>query len=227
MATDSFTLARRKMIEGQFVPANVIDEDVLAAMAGLPRELFVNDAQRGIAYVDEDLEIARDRYLIAPLLLARLLVLADVKTTDRVLDLGAATGYSTAVLAQLAQHVVAVEENTELAERARQLLSRLHLPNTEVITGGLSNGYANGAPYDVVVINGAVGSLPQALADQVKDGGRVVGVENIVAMDGVKAGLGKATLWRKEAGKLWPHVAFDASVPLLREFQNNKQEFVF
>lgn len=226
MGADAFTTARRKMIEGQLVPANVLDGDVIDALAGLPREQFVPDELKGSAYVDEDLEVAPGRALIAPLVLARLLVLAEIKKTDRVLDVGAATGYSTAVLAQLAEHVVAIESNSELAEGARKRLSRLHLPNTEFVTASLAGGYASGAPYDVVLLNGAVESIPQALIDQVAEGGRVVGVQSIVHLPGTRAGLGKATLWRKQAGALAPQVAFDASVPLLGEFAA-KKEFVF
>ncbi|MBM3618201.1 MAG: protein-L-isoaspartate O-methyltransferase [Alphaproteobacteria bacterium] len=226
MGADAFTTARRKMIEGQLVPANVIDGDVIDALAGLPREQFVPEELKGAAYVDEDLEVAPGRSLIAPLVLARLLVLAEIKKTDRVLDIGAATGYSTAVLAQLAEHVVAIESNPELAEAARKRLSRLHLPNTEFVTGGLSAGHPSGAPYDVVLLNGAVDVIPQALVDQVAEGGRVVGVQNVVYLPGTRAGLGKATVWRKQAGALQPQIAFDASVPPLVEFAA-KEEFVF
>lgn len=226
MGVDAFTIARRKMIEGQLVPANVLDAAVVDALAGLPRELFVPDALKGSAYVDENIEVSNGRHLIAPLLLARLLVLAEIKSTDRALDIGSATGYSTAVLAQIAEYVVSVESDSELSESARKRMSRLHLPNTEVVTGGLAAGYASGAPYDVVLINGAVEVIPQALIDQVADGGRVVGVQSIVHLPGTRAGLGKATVWRKDAGKLWPQVAFDASLPPLEEFAA-KKEFVF
>lgn len=226
MPAEGLATARRKMIEGQLVPANILDEDVIAALAGLPRELFVPEQLAGSAYVDEDIEVAKGRYLVAPLLLARLLVLAEVKNTDRVLDIGAATGYSTAVLAQLAEHVVAVEDNTELAARARALFSRLHLPNTEVVTGGLGFGHPAGAPYDLIFLNGAVEVIPQGLTDQLAEGGRIVGVRNLRCLPGTRAGLGKATLWRKTGGQLWPHVVFDASLPPLKDFQQ-KQEFVF
>lgn len=223
---DTLATARRKMIEGQLVPANILDEDVVAALAGLPRELFVPEALAGSAYVDEDIQVAEGRFTVAPLLLARLLVLAEVKTTDRVLDIAAGTGYSTAALAQLAEHVVAVEDNTELAARARALFSRLHLPNTEVVTGGLGFGHAGGAPYDVIFLNGAVEVLPQALTDQLVEGGRIVGVRCLRCLPGVRGGVGKATLWRKKDGKLQPQELFDAFLPPLKEFRQNK-EFVF
>lgn len=226
MGVDAYTIARQKMIEGQLVPANIMDGDVIDALSGLPREQFVPEDLMGSAYVDEDLEVAPGRMLIAPLVLARLLVLAGIKKTDRVLDIGAATGYSTAVLAQLAEYVVAVESNPELAEAARKRLSRLHLPNTEIVTGGLAAGYASGAPYQVVLLNGAVDVIPQGLADQIAEGGCVVGVQNVVHLPGTRAGLGKATIWRKISGTLAPQVAFDASVPPLHEFMA-KKEFVF
>jgi protein-L-isoaspartate(D-aspartate) O-methyltransferase len=226
MNTENFSLARQKMVEGQIVPSGVIDAALVDALQNLPRERFVPGDMRSVAYIDEHIPVGRNRFLLSPLLLAKLLVLAEVAPTDRVLDIGAATGYSTAVLSGMASHVIAVEKEKDLAEFGRAQWHELQLTNVEMIVGCLSDGYAGGAHYDLVLINGAIQTLPQKLMDQLIEGGRIVSVQNTVNLPGTKAGFGKATLWRKYAGKLSPYTAFDASVPLLEEFEE-KKEFIF
>lgn len=223
MGADPFVTARRNMVECQLVPGNVQDMDVVEAMASTPREQFVPDAMRGSAYIDDALPVAKNRYLLAPLVLARLLVLAEIRKTDTVLDIGCATGYSTAILGQLAEKVVAVEEQMELAEKARQLLNRLHTPNAEVITGAFTPGYPSSGPYNVIVINGAVEVLPDTLTDQLAEGGRLVTIKSVSLRPGKTAGLGKAVLYRKSGGRLFHKEAFDASVPLLHGFEEKRQ----
>lgn len=223
MGVDPFVVARRNMVECQLVPGNVIHEDIVEALSNVPREQFVPEHLRGSAYVDEDVQIAKKRCLLAPLVLARLLVLADVRKTDTVLDLACGTGYSTAVLGQLAEKVVAVEEQMELAEKARQLLTRLHIPNAEVVTGPLTPGYPVAGPYDVILINGSIEELPDTLADQLAEGGRLVAVQSVSLRPGQPAGLGKACLWSKIGGRLFAKEAFDASVPLLHGFEKKTQ----
>lgn len=223
MGANPFAIARRNMVECQLVPGNVLDEDVVEALGNVPREQFVPEALQGSAYVDEDIPVAKNRYLLAPLVLARLLVLADIRKTDTVLDIGCATGYSTAVLGQLAEKVVAVEEQMELAEKARQLLTRLHTPNAEVVTGAFTPGYPSSGPYDVIFINGAIETLPETLTDQLAEGGRLVTIRSISLRPGKSAGLGKAVLYRKSGGRLFHKEAFDASVPLLHGFEEKRQ----
>lgn len=223
MGADPFVVARRNMVECQLVPGNIIHEDIIEALANVPREQFVPEPMRGSAYIDEDLPVAKKRYLLAPLVLARLLLLADIRKTDTVLDVACATGYSTAVLGQLAEKVVAVEEQMELAEKARQLLTRLHIPNAEVVTGPFAPGYPASGPYDVIFLNGAIEVLPDALADQLAEGGRLVAVQCVSQRPGQVAGLGKATVWRKSGGRLFAKEAFDASVPLLHGFEQKRQ----
>ena len=226
MGVSQFQVARQKMIEGQLVPGNIMNEEIVAAMRELPRELFVPTALKGSAYVDQNLEVGRGRYLLAPLLLARLLLLAEVKPDDTVLDIGCASGYSTAVLARLAYKVVAVEEQMELAEQARQLLSRMHINNAEVITGAMAPGYPSSGPYQAILVNGSVQVLPSSLTDQLAEGGRLVVVQNISHVPGGVAGLGNVLLYRKTNGYLSHKTVFDASVPVLHGFEEKKQ-FVF
>lgn len=201
-----------------------MDEGIVEALGNVPREQFVPEHLRGTAYIDEDLPVGKGRYLLAPLVLAKMLALAEIRKTDKVLDVGCATGYSTAVLGQLAEKVVAVEEQMELAEKARQLLTRLHIPNAEVITGPLAPGYPGGGPYDVIFINGAIQALPDALAAQLAEGGRLVVVESISLHPGkVACGAGRVVLCRKAGGQLFRKAVFDASVPLLHGFEEKRQ----
>lgn len=223
MGANSFVIARRNMVDCQLVPGNVMQEDIIDAMANVPREQFVPDQLRGNAYIDEDLPLAKKRYLLAPLVLARMLELAAIKKSDTVLDIGCGTGYSTAILGQLAEKVVAVEEQMELAEKARQLLTRLHIPNAEVITGPFAPGYPSSGPYDVILINGAIKALPDSLADQLAEGGRLVAINNIAQRPGEEAGLGHIIIYQKSGGRLFSKQAFDASVPLLHGFEEKRQ----
>ena len=160
------TAARLAMIQSQVLPNKVTDERVTEAMNAVPRENFVPKPLRGVAYVDEDLSVGDGRYLMEPMVFARLLQSAIIKPSDVVLDVGCATGYSTAVLAQLAATVVALEENEELAERATEQLTALEVANAAVITAPLKAGYADQQPYDVIILNGSVADVPAALTSQ-------------------------------------------------------------
>ena len=223
MGAIPFVTARRNMVECQLVPGNIIQEDIIEAMANVPREQFVPEHLRGSAYIDEDIPVAKKRYLLAPLVMARMLELAAIKKTDTVLDIGCATGYSTAILGQLAEKVVAVEEQMELAEKARQLLTRLHIPNAEVMTGPLAPGYSGSGPYDVILINGAIKLLPDTLADQLAEGGRLIAIKSVALRPGEEAGLGRIVIYQKSGGRLFCKEAGDASVPLLHGFEEKRQ----
>ncbi len=212
----AYDAARANMVENQVRPNKVTDFRVLDAMAAVPRERFVPKKFAGIAYVDEDIAVSPGRYLMEPMVLARLLQAAAIESGDVVLDIGCATGYSTAVLARLADTVVAVESDTDLAETAVALMTELDADNTAVVTGELAEGYANQAPYDVIVLGGAVDEVPRALSDQLVEGGRLVAV--VTGGDGGGNRVGRATLMRRLHGALSSRVLFDASVPPLPGF---------
>ncbi|MDK1020671.1 MAG: protein-L-isoaspartate O-methyltransferase [Candidatus Hydrogenedentes bacterium] len=216
----AYDTARANMVENQVRPNKVTDDRVLKAMAAVPRERFVPEKFAGIAYVDEDIAVSEGRYLMEPMVLARLLQAAAITAGDVVLDIGCATGYSTAVLARLADTVVAVESEAGLAEAAIALMTELDADNTAVVTGELAEGYAKQAPYDVIVLEGAVEEVPRALSDQLVEGGRMVAV-----VTGANR-VGRATLLRRLHGVLSSRVLFDASVPLLPGF-GSERGFVF
>jgi len=171
-----FEIARFNMVENQIRTNMVTDPAVLEAMERVPRELFVPKALRGIAYVDEDISLDEDRFLMEPLILARLIQAATVKSTDVVLDVGCATGYSSAVLAHIASTVVALENDEDLVIRASRTLTDLNLDNAVVVGGPLVEGYPKQAPYNVILLNGAIPEASPALRAQLADGGRLVAV---------------------------------------------------
>lgn len=214
-----FAVARQNMVLGQLEPSQVTDPSVIEAMASVFREAFVPSHLAGVAYVDEDLEIAPGRYVIEPVVLARMLQAADIKPGDLVLDIGCGTGYSTAVLARLAATVVALENESDLAARATETLARLAVDNAAVVTGPLALGMAAQGPYDVIVLQGAVPDLPAALGEQLADDGRLVAVTG-------SGGAGKATLFGRHDGVISGAVLFDAAIPPLPGFEQ-PDEFIF
>ena len=197
------------MVSGQIRTNRVTDERLIEAMEEIPRERFVPHAKRGVAYVDEDVEIASSRYLMEPMVLARLIQESNIAADDMVLDVGCGTGYATAVMSRLAGTVIALDVDKSLASEAERTLSAVGADNAIVVTGPLAEGYARQGPYDAILLGGAVDHLPQALADQLAEGGRIVGVLR-------EAGrVGQATLWAKHRGTLSSRSLFEASLPPL------------
>ena len=181
MSSNFFQL-RDTMVEGQLRTRDVTNVPVLNAFRAIPREYFVPSERRSLAYLDEDLEIsARSvestaRYLMEPAVFARLLQLAGIKSTDLVLDVGCATGYSTAILAHIASFVVGLESDAVLAEKASATLSELDFGNVTIVNGKLAAGYAGHGPYDLIILQGSVDYVPDALLEQLSEGGRLVAV---------------------------------------------------
>lgn len=207
---------RLNMVESQVRPSDVTDRRITRAMREIPREAFVPGPLKSIAYADEPLKISdaahSQRYILAPRLLAKLVQLLEIEPDGMVLDVGPATGYSTALLAHLGQAVVALEEDARLAERTQEVLANLGVDNAVVITGSMSAGAADEGPYDAILINGAVVDVPTALLDQLKDGGRCVAVS-------IDNGVGRATVWRRHGMNFDRRPAFDASAPYLPGFE--------
>lgn len=205
--------ARLNMVECQLKPNKVTLPAILDAMGTVPREDFVPKAIRGIAYVDEDLSIGNGRFLMEPMVLGRLIEIADVSPSDIVLVIGAGSGYSAAVLARLANTVVAIEDDADLAQQSSETLAHLGVDNAVVIEVPVTSGYAEQAPYQAIVIDGAVGEVPHQILSQLADGGRLVAV---VSPSG---GLGKAVLFQRIGANVSHREIFDASVPLLPGFE--------
>lgn len=219
MTMDSSLAQRQAMVDGQIRPNNVTDERVTAALLTVPREVFLPKALRGVAYVDEDIPIGGGRFLMEPVVFARLLQAAAIGPDDAVLDVGCGTGYSSAVLAQLASAVVALEVDPELAQRANANLTELGADNVAVVQGRLSEGYAEQGPYDIIFVNGAAENEPEALTRQLGEGGRMLLVER-------RRGVGKAVSYARFFDSIARRELFDAQVPTLPGFER-KPAFVF
>jgi protein-L-isoaspartate(D-aspartate) O-methyltransferase len=212
-----FVAARRIMVDSQVRTSDVTDLRLIAALLAVPRERFLPAEQSDLAYLDFDVPVTTaeagklPRRLLKPMVFAKLLQAAEIADGDHVLDVGCATGYSSAVLARLSHSVVALEEDASLAELARANLRALGVSETEVVSGALAEGWPARAPYDVIVLDGASEIAPKALLRQLKPGGRLVGVLG-------RGPVGKAMLYCAIGEECCGRPIFDAAAPLLPGF---------
>lgn len=214
-----FAVARENMIESQVRPNGITDRRITLAMSRLPREEFVPASCRAVAYMDEDVPLGvAGRYLVEPMALARLVQLAEVKPGDKVLCVGAATGYGAAVLAELASQVVALEQEPQLAEVARKNLQGHS--TVKVIEGQLAAGCPSEAPFDVIVIEGRVQDVPEGFLQQLAPGGRLVAIVG-------ETDMARSRVYTSTVKGLAVRDAFDASVAALPGFEKKRPAFVF
>jgi protein-L-isoaspartate(D-aspartate) O-methyltransferase len=210
-----FARARQTMVDTQIRTGDVTDQHVLEAFLRIPREAFLPEGQGTLAYRDRAVQIAGERggakrFLLDPMVLAKLLQLADLEDAERALVVGCGSGYSAALVAELVAEVTALESDPVLIGIARKALA--DRPRVSVVAGDLTVGWAAGAPYDAILIDGAVELVPEALQQQLREGGRLVAV--------VGTGMaGKATLFRRADGDFSGFPAFDAPAPPLPGFQ--------
>jgi protein-L-isoaspartate(D-aspartate) O-methyltransferase len=207
-----FSTARQKMVDCQVRPSDVTDIRIIDAMLALPREAFVPQNQRELAYLDLDLDVSEGgserRYMIKPVVTAKMLQAADIGDTDHVLVAGCATGYTAALVAKLAARVTATEAVPALAAKARDVLAQLGLGNVTVRAADAAAGDPANAPYDVIVLDGATEITPEHLYQQLKDGGRLVGVF-------AQTKPPRAMIVTRSHGDFGNRALFDASVPVL------------
>jgi protein-L-isoaspartate(D-aspartate) O-methyltransferase len=212
--------ARAKMIESQLRPNRVTDERVIEAFSRLRRELFVPEHLRGVAYVDEDLPLGRGRYLMEPMVAARLLQALMPDRKESALVLGAGVGYEAALLALLTRSVIALEDDEELARLGRAALVDHRIASVICVETPAAAGHRPRAPYDMILFGGAAAEIPSEIAAQLAEGGRMAAVLR------PGAGVGRATLTTRTGGVLAHRVIFDAATPLLPGFAP-KPVFVF
>ncbi len=208
-----FPALRTKMVDGQVRPNDVTDLRIIDAMGVVERETFAPEDQRPLAYLDRDLPLGNGRsarVLIQPMVLARLLQFANIKPTEKVLEVGTASGYGSAVMARLAGSVVALEQDADLAAFARRQLAGT--PNVAVVEASLVKGVPDAAPFDVILFNGSVSAFPEAIARQLAKGGRMLLVE-----EGGSAPWAK--LYTRDDAGISGRALFNASVPLLPGFE--------
>jgi protein-L-isoaspartate(D-aspartate) O-methyltransferase len=206
-------LLRKNMVESQVRTNDVTDRRVLRAMLDLPRERFVPEGLAALAYSGEELPLGKGsaRSLPAPVTTARLIQLAALEPTDKVLEIGAATGYGTAIIAELAHQVVGVESDAALAAGAKATLSTGKVTNASIQSGPLDAGAAASGPFNVIIVSGAIPDVPDALRNQLAPGGRLVA---IIA----QGPIGRATVIERSATGFSSRIAFDLAAPALPGF---------
>jgi protein-L-isoaspartate(D-aspartate) O-methyltransferase len=215
-----YEAARANMIERQLQPNKVTDERVINAFASIRRELFVPERLRAIAYSDTDLPLGNGRYLMAPMVAARLLQAAEIGRNNNALVVGAGVGYEAALISLLGRSVVALEQDDELARQGRAALVEHRIANVNFIEDPQTQASRMRAAYEVVLFGGAVAEIPPEISTQLAEGGRMLAV--------IKAdnGPGRATLTTRSGGLLAARVMFDAATPLLPGYAR-KPAFVF
>ena len=207
----SYSARRVMMVDTQVRPQDVTKFPIIEAMLAVPREVYVPSDKREAAYVGENLPLGGDRVMLEARTLAKMLDALNIQPSEVVLDIGCGLGYSAAVIARMADAVVAVEEHEALAAEAQRVLAAEGVDNAAVITGPAADGCAKCGPYDVITLQGGVEMVPQALIDQLKDGGRIAAL----FMDGA---LGAMKIGHKTGTKMVWRFAFNAAAPVMAGF---------
>jgi protein-L-isoaspartate(D-aspartate) O-methyltransferase len=210
---------RTVMVDTQVRPSDVTKLPIIDAMLSVPREAFVPEARRDLAYMGADVPLSADRVMLEPRTLAKMLDVLDVTALEMVLIIGAGFGYTAAIVSRMAEAVIAVEEDPDMATEAETTLGEHGADNVAVINAPLAQGSARHGPYDVILIEGGISQLPQAIADQLKDGGRIAAVF-------MAGALGEMRVGYKINGVISWRMAFNATAPMLVGFEK-KSGFVF
>ena len=200
------------MVDTQVRPSDVTKFPIIDAMLSVPRQAFVPDNLREAAYVGENLDLGEGRVMLEPRTLAKMLEVLDVQPSHVALDVACGLGYSTAVLAHMCDFVVAVEDDEARAKEAQSILSERGIDNAAVMTGDLAQGSEKSGPYDIIIVQGAVEQMPQAITDQLREGGRIA----CLFAEGT---LGIARIGHKIDGVVNWRFAFNASAPVLDGFK--------
>lgn len=206
-----FAQRRTMMVDTQVRPNEVTSYPVIEAMLNVPREQFVPESRRDVAYAGNNIDLAPGRVLLEPRTLGKMMDVLDLQNGDLVLDVGCGYGYSAAVMARIAEAVVALEEDAAMAAEAESRLAAQDVFNVAVVQGALAEGCASQAPYDAILIEGAVEQVPEALADQLREGGRIVAMFR-------EGNLGTVRIGHKLDGRLNWRFGFHATAPLLPGF---------
>ncbi len=213
-----FAQARTTMVNSQLRPNGITDGRILQAFETIAREDFVPEAARSVAYMDGDVALGGGRYLVSPMAYAKMLNAAEIKSSDKVLEVGAATGFGATVLSSLAAHVVAVEADVALMAAARKNLT--NKVNVSLSENNLVEGFASLAPYDVILISGQVENVPEALFSQLSEGGRLIAA--------IGAGrVARCCMWTRSGLNHTQRYLFDLSTATLPSFGKPAMGFAF
>lgn len=213
-----FAQARTTMVDSQLRPNGITDGRILQAFESIAREDFVPEAVRSIAYMDGDVALGGGRYLVSPMAFSKMVNAAEIKSTDKVLEIGAATGFGTAVLCSLAAHVVAVEADAALMATVRENLT--NKVNVSLSENNLAEGFAKGGPFDVILISGQVENVPEALFAQLSEGGRLVAAVG-------QGRVSRCCVWTRSGTNHTQRCFFDISIATLPGFGKLAMGFAF
>ncbi len=218
-----FATARQKMVDGQVRTNDVTDTRIIEAMLSLPRELFVPEDRRALAYLDLDLDVtdgrSAKRYMIKPQVLAKMVQAVSIEATDKVLVVGCASGYAAALAGRLAAKVTATESDPALVEKGNKVLSQLGFTNVAIRAGAPCDGDSADAPYDAILLNGATEVTPERLFGQLAEGGRLVGIF-------AASRPARAAIVTRSRGDFGHRALFDAAAPVLPGLERHPS-FVF
>lgn len=214
-----FAKARQHMVDSQIRTNDVTDLDILKAFKSVPREMFVPQTQRALAYSDVHIDCGDDRVLLSPRDFSKMVQAADIEPTDVVLNIACGRGYSAAVIAALCETVVGLEDSEDRVERATTLLTDIGVTNAAIVKGDLKSGAREHGPFNVIFVNGAVTDVPATWLDQLANGGRLVSIKQ-------NGAVGVCSVYTRSGDAVGERVAFDASAPILPGFEP-KEAFVF
>ena len=211
-----FTLARKNMVDCQLKPNKIKDNEVINAFSNVPREMFVKKNHIKHAYLDDNLSLGNGRLLLNPLILSRLIQALELKKNETILNIASGTGYSVVILSYLAGTVLGIESDKNLLEKSSELLLKLEVNNAAIIKGDLKEGFIKQAPYDAILIEGAVEEVPELILTQLSEKGKLVTIQSN------ESGYGKAILIERFNNNYIKNILFDAYVPLLSVFKTKK-----
>ena len=206
---------RKIMVDTQIRPSDVTKFPIIDAFLSVPREKFMPDGKREAAYIGENFQIGRSSIMLEPRTLAKLLDSLEIHNDELVLDIGSGLGYSSAVISLIAEVVIAVEEDSSMANEAEQILSEIGVDNVVVQIGELKDGAPEHGPYDVIILQGGVGEIPSSIFNQLKNGGRIGAIF-------IEEGLGTAKIGFKLNNKITWRYSFNAAAPILPGFSKQK-----
>ena len=206
---------RKTMVDTQIRPSDVTKFPIIEAFLSVPREKFVPDGKREAAYIGENFKIGQSRVILEPRTLAKLLDALDIRNDELVLDIGPGLGYSSAVISPMAEVVIAVEDDSIMANEAEEILTEVGADNVVIQIGKLEDGAPEHGPYDVIILQGGVEKIPSSILNQLKNGGRVGAIF-------VEEGLGTAKIGFKLNDKINWRYSFNAAAPVLPGFFKQK-----
>ena len=217
----NYELARKNMVENQIRANKVTDTKIIDAFSNVEREIFVPESYREISYNDEDIRLSRNRFMMKPMILARLFQSLSLKGNENILHIGSNSGYASAILSQLCHAVISIESDKKLYEKSINIFSEIGFDNVVPLHGSMEVGVPKESPFDVIFIEGALEEKPKALFDQLNNNGKLV-----VVLKPSNVNIGKANLFFKLNNKIGNEILFDAQVTKLSIFKS-KTKFNF